>query len=255
MNNRITLSPRDLVTLLCCITIVLLNLGAIGHSGRMKAKELMCRSNLNQWSNIWYMFTNGNDHKFLKDLNWIGNLSAYYKDLKLFLCPSATKRGSFTNIRGSLLGNKFEAWESAYDFGDGTAKTFLGSYGLNYWCTHSTGGGRFNGYLWKTPYIKGVANAPLFSDWAAAGGAPLYTDNPPEWDGQLYVSDPQDVDEMKSVCIDRHNGGVNVLFADFSVRKTGLKELWQIPWHRSWNPYNDPLPIWPEWMQKYKEPE
>ena len=30
------------------------------------------------------------------------------------------------------------------------------------------------------------------------------------------------------MCINRHHGGINMLFADWSVRKVGLKELWTL---------------------------
>ena len=41
--------------------------------------------------------------------------------------------------------------------------------------------------------------------------------------------------EMNRVCVDRHNGFVNSVFADWSVRKVGLKELWTLKWHRTYN--------------------
>jgi len=43
---------------------------------------------------------------------------------------------------------------------------------------------------------------------------------------------------MTYVCIDRHNGGINSLFLDFSVRKVGLKELWMLKWDKSFNTAN-----------------
>jgi len=45
---------------------------------------------------------------------------------------------------------------------------------------------------------------------------------------------------MKRVCIDRHNGYVNGVFLDFSARRIGLKELWVLKWHRSFNVTADP---------------
>ena len=60
---------------------------------------------------------------------------------------------------------------------------------------------------------------------------------------------------MRRFCMDRHNGFVNCLFLDFSVRKVGLKELWQLTWHREWTQdINDRgLPVWPEWMERFKD--
>jgi len=66
--------------------------------------------------------------------------------------------------------------------------------------------------------------------------------------------------EMQRVCIDRHEGGVNLLFMDGSVRKAGLKELWTLKWHRSFNtsgPWTKAGMAqpedWPQWMRHFKD--
>jgi len=35
--------------------------------------------------------------------------------------------------------------------------------------------------------------------------------------------------------MNRHNGYVNSLFLDWSARKIGLKELWTLKWHRTFD--------------------
>ena len=35
---------------------------------------------------------------------------------------------------------------------------------------------------------------------------------------------------MTRVCLNRHSGGINMLFRDWSVRKVGLKENWTLNW-------------------------
>jgi prepilin-type processing-associated H-X9-DG protein len=57
---------------------------------------------------------------------------------------------------------------------------------------------------------------------------------------------------MQLFVIDRHNGGINALFIDFSVRKVGLKELWKLKWSRGFEVNEDP-PVWPHWMLKYRD--
>ena len=62
------------------------------------------------------------------------------------------------------------------------------------------------------------------------------------------------------VCIDRHNGGINMAFADGGVRRVGLKELWTL----QWGPHFDTASKWtlaggvqsedwPEWMRGFKD--
>jgi prepilin-type processing-associated H-X9-DG protein len=79
--------------------------------------------------------------------------------------------------------------------------------------------------------------------------------SPPEYDGQLPGNG---INDIWRVCINRHSGYVNVNFMDFSARKVGLKELWELKWSRKWftdrsgNPDYDP-PAWPQWMEKFKD--
>jgi prepilin-type processing-associated H-X9-DG protein len=65
---------------------------------------------------------------------------------------------------------------------------------------------------------------------------------------------------MRIFCIDRHDGTVNVLFMDWTTRKVGLKELWTLKWHRTFD-VTGPWTMagmarsadWPEWMRRYKD--
>jgi prepilin-type processing-associated H-X9-DG protein len=40
---------------------------------------------------------------------------------------------------------------------------------------------------------------------------------------------------MDRYVINRHSGAINGLFLDWSVRKIGLKELWTLKWHRTFD--------------------
>ena len=65
---------------------------------------------------------------------------------------------------------------------------------------------------------------------------------------------------MYHVCINRHDGYVNYLFMDWSVRRVGLKELWKLKWHRKFNTDGawtlaggcDPT-NWPDWMRRFTD--
>jgi prepilin-type processing-associated H-X9-DG protein len=61
-------------------------------------------------------------------------------------------------------------------------------------------------------------------------------------------------------CINRHNGSVNGLFLDWSVRKVGLKELWTLNWYTEfnragrWTKAGGAKPEdWPKWMRGLKD--
>ena len=143
------------------------------------------------------------------------------------------------------------------------------SYGGNNWIFNSRSGqseiqGRPFKWNWKTPYVRGGNKIPLFADTMWRGGGPFYQNGdyrsdrikPPQYDGQWnnYNS------EMMHFCIDRHNGFVNHVFMDCTVRKVGLKELWTLLWHKEfdingfWTKAGGADPSdWPEWMRKFKE--
>jgi prepilin-type processing-associated H-X9-DG protein len=62
------------------------------------------------------------------------------------------------------------------------------------------------------------------------------------------------------LCINRHDGGINSLFLDGSVRKVGLKELWTLKWHGKydtaniWTMAGGVKPEnWPQWMRRFKD--
>jgi hypothetical protein len=65
---------------------------------------------------------------------------------------------------------------------------------------------------------------------------------------------------MIRVCVDRHNGFVGSAFADWTVRKIGLKELWTLKWHKTYNTRGVWTKAggadgadWPLWMARFKD--
>jgi len=229
----------SLVELLVVIAITALLMSMMMpalNAARKQAMKVACQSNLKQWGLVWKVFTGDNNDRFLTGLDWLGPLKSYYKDPGVLLCPAARKTGPATDRGGSYRGGKNTVWRWDYRFENGGHRTFTGSYGLNFWCTHSEEGGRgrFLNALWTTPAIKGGFEAPLFTDCSVLGAAPLHSDIPPDYDGQLYC-DGSNRDEMRALCFNRHGAGtINALFVDFSARSVGLKELWELKWHRKW---------------------
>ncbi len=100
---------------------------------------------------------------------------------------------------------------------------------------------------WPTWQTRDDDIIPVFSD--CTNPMAYLPDYPPEYKEYCHGS-----------CIDRHNGGINILFADMSVRKVGLKELWTLKWRRGYDTANRWTRAgrvrpddWPEWMRKYKD--
>ena len=113
-------------------------------------------------------------------------------------------------------------------------------------------------FMWMTSTIKNSATVPVFFD-SAGEFVVLYSDKypPPECDAIPTNSAGTYAD---LVCVNRHEGGVNYLFLDWSVRKVGLKELWTLKWHTQYNtqgPWTKAGGVkpedWPQWMRRFKD--
>ena len=264
MKTRMTFSKKDLVVVLGIVLLVIMNIGAINSTGRRRAKEMVCLSNLRKWGTMFEMFTNENNGYFnTGDTDymggwvggtglWMNALRPYYKNNSaLLLCPEAPSRAN--NFSGT-----FTAWRR--DELDGSSQSTVGSYGINSWTNNMTNnrGVRLEEWSWKNVRnISNKNNIPLLLDSTWYGAWPTYTDSPPLYNGELAMGT---YNEMKHFCINRHNGGVNVLFMDWSTRKIGLKELWTLKWHRSFytgGPYTRAGGVWdsdwPSWMRNFKE--
>jgi len=250
-----------LIELLVVISIIALLMAILMPAlSKVKdqAKAAICLSNMHQLGVAWQMYTSDNRQQFTHGLEWVVPLFPYYVNRKLLICGSASKPVIPPELGVPQRGGKFSPWVrwEHVDIGGATEYVcFIGSYGYNFWCTENTGGGRGAVRLWRKADVRRAAYAPILTDSAAVGYCPTAADSPPVYDGQIYFSEPEDIDEIRSACLNRHNEAVNVLFFDFSVRRTGLKELWLLWWHRDWPiPTAWPLPIWPAWMEHMKDP-
>jgi prepilin-type processing-associated H-X9-DG protein len=96
--------------------------------------------------------------------------------------------------------------------------------------------------------VQGANFVPLFADALRFDAWPIWQDQPPQTEDLGW----QGTNHMARFCVNRHSGFINSAFCDFSVRKVGLKELWTLKWHRSYNT-NAAAPVWPTWMAKFKD--
>jgi len=201
-------------------------------------------------------FTNDNDGYFAERsgdeppsmYEWPVTFESYYKNPRMLLCPEATKSWD----EGGR--NPFMAWW--YD-GDETGMA-VSSYCINLWTSNETGSGKVGGnrqLFWRTPHVKDASCAPILLDGQWKDADPTPWDEPPEHEGAWWTPNEH---EMRRPCVNRHNGGVNGLFLDFSARKVGLKELWEIWWYRGWPEDRAAagVPDWATeapWMQNFKD--
>ena len=235
-----------LVELLVVIAIIALLMSilmpALGRV-RKQAKFVICQSNLKQLGIAFQMYTGDNDGYFNEGWGgippcgspspatshwWIDALKPYYQNNDVCLCPMANKIS--TTIHAGEIGSKFYAWFST----GWLTEDRHGSYGINSWVLNNQCLEESNPdtalKLWRKIDVKGAGNIPLLLDNQWIDGAPNEFNDPPEFDDLDYRQQPNSA--MVRFMINRHDGGINCLFVDLSVRKVGLKELYTLKWNR-----------------------
>jgi prepilin-type N-terminal cleavage/methylation domain-containing protein len=267
MNRR---QAFTLIELLVVIAIIALLMGILMPAlsrVRKQARAVACRAMLKQWGPIWYMYCNdnngcfphGNDNVGWTRGEWVLALRrAYETRSEILRCPVATRRLT----TGAEHGGPF----NTYVMGSGGAGNLQeeASYGQNNWLFNpppsvSNIQGRPSEWHWRSMNVKGSNKIPVFADTMWRGGGPYVSGpkgDPPQYNGEWVGVDA----EMRHFCIDRHNGFINHLFLDWSVRAVGVKELWTLKWHKQfdtrgpWTKSGGVEPSeWPEWMRGLKE--
>ncbi len=270
-----------LIELLVVISIIVLLMALLLPSlqrVRKQARAMVCQTNLKQWGTILALYTEDNQGRLpatVLEVLWLLRGSSLiegdpkpsvYQDINakgIARCPMAVRpgrhRGYVPGTTASRIectfGSTFEAWEMTYPL-----PPFRGSYGFNGSMTRE-------GFIRWVPeqftrpdYIevfslRGRANIPTLLD----STRPLVRVS-----GSASFSPPKSEFESNSSsrlsCINRHNGHINALFMDWSVRKVGLKELWTLKWRSRWDtagPWTKAGGVqpedWPEWMRKFKD--
>jgi len=165
----------------------------------------------------------------------------YGNQSEIRCCPMAA------NGKKTIYNNYFNVgvWDMSVSFGGTIPGTNqprpvpdYGSYGINGWVENAsttvTGGSPNPAWNWKTPNVKGAAKVPVLMDAPWIDCWPQENDNPPEFDN-LPWNQSVPYGGMGRFCKNRHEGYINCLFLDFSVKKIGLKQMWTLKWHRTFN--------------------
>jgi prepilin-type N-terminal cleavage/methylation domain-containing protein/prepilin-type processing-associated H-X9-DG protein len=281
-----------LIELLAVISIIVMLVALLVPAlsrARKQARAVVCQSNLKQWGLHFAAFASENDGHFLtwanKDddgepfvaeerqngywLYWgpgaIADPLAPSVTQKMRVCPMASRPAidvltveeyealGFNIPPDPWRGGTFLAWGQRPEEPWG----HYSSFGLNMWIFVGRYGvsGRTAGTPWQTADARGAARAPVLLDSVYPFTSTQDDGGPPSREA-VPVGIPS---SGNCSCINRHEGGVNALFMDWSVRKVGLKELWTLKWHRQfdtagpWTKAGGVLPEdWPEWMRKYR---
>ena len=192
-------------------------------------------------------------------------------------CPMATKPSDpvgtigpsgLGRVDAGVTGGRYRAWGKTKPLlVHGVAEGYYhGSYSMNSWVSVPDekarliiGGGPAK-FFWKTADIAHAAQIPVYLDswWWCAW--PRDTDAPPQHEDDRTNFPCGCRNSIHRFCIDRHDGCINAVFLDNSVRRVGLKELWTLQWHRnyrttgSWTKAGGAEPSdWPQWMRKFKD--
>lgn len=238
------------------------------QNARKVANSVACQSNLRQWGVAFATdeesppnsYLNRFDPfipaRFKKDRT---NNSFHSDAEKVFLCPEAKKLGSpvkfppeFSKIYVGLSawnGGKDSAW--GYLYSTNQTKPFASGYSVNLNREYNPTD-RKDSKLQDTPV--------LFDCTSNSSGLINAKDNPPEYDGKSPDFTFPFGMTSGGVAMNRHNGGINILSADYSTRKVGLKELWTLKWNKSFNtagPWTKAGGVqpsdWPKWMKNFKD--
>lgn len=258
-----------LIELLVVISVIALLLALLLpalQKARNQARASVCQAHLKQWGTVLALYVDENEGRlpilsggtvlwFFRS-SWLlpgdPNRPSVFQPVLtkgIACCPMAVKvrPGPTTGVsRGSgpygsyeirwTGGSTFEAWKIT-----SPPPPFRGSYGFNVTAFPKS---------IETFLSRGQTNVPVILDSPDRMGMHRNTDPPPRREGG----------GMQTFCINRHNGHINSLFLDWSVRRVGLKELWTLKWDDQsdttgpWTKAGGVQPEdWPMWMRRFKD--
>ena len=141
LSNGTAFTLIELLVVIAIIALLMAILMPALQRVKKQANTVACQANLRQWGLIFSMYTGDNNDHFSIGFGpprgyylWMDVMAPYYKEEKIFTCPTATKLLKRWNVRkgdeniGVGQGCAVFAWGAINPDG----KLYTGSYGQNY---------------------------------------------------------------------------------------------------------------------------
>ncbi|MBP7049820.1 MAG: type II secretion system protein [Phycisphaerae bacterium] len=282
-------NPRGftLIELLVVISIIALLLAVLMpviSRVRAQAHAAGCQANLRQWGLYYSMYTTENEGKMpsvVDRTRWyafvppvlpreffasdgggydLGASDATMREgRRLLLCPATKPQPLDPASTGLACRNGMTRLAWSFRVDAGISGVSGSSYAQNIWFYPSPGFVKEGATYWRSCLMKGASEVPVYSESRAAVALPCHIDEPPSCEDVPWSSWPSSVG-LPCYAMNRHAGGINILFMDWSVRKVGIKELWTLNWCEDfdragpWTKAGGVQPEdWPEWMRGFKD--
>jgi len=272
MSRRRGFTLIELLVVIAIIALLLSILMPALQRVKEEARTVGCLANLREWNLVCAMYTEDNDGKFWPGYGstgywWPWQLERRLLDWKMnktWFCPTAKKPIIDENGVTAPTFNVFNAWgiftNSAPDGTPAPPDGVAGSYSINGYVLTIPTNATFEGGVhardgWRTPNVSGAGNVPLFIDALRFDLWPLENQSPAEYEFAAWSGN-----NMGRCCINRHVGFVGCSFLDFSAKTVGLKELYTLKWHKTFNTAGRytlaggvQAGDWPEWIRAFRD--